>query len=36
MKNKIKKYGIEDKFIYLGNVKETVNVYKISDYYLVS
>ncbi len=31
MKSRIKKYGLSDKFIYLGNVKETVNVYKISD-----
>ena len=31
MKNRIKKYGLSDKFVYLGNVKETVNVYKISD-----
>lgn len=31
MKNKIKKYGLSEKFVYLGNVKETVNVYKISD-----
>ena len=31
MKKRIKKYGIEKKFIYLGNIKETANVYKISD-----
>jgi glycosyltransferase involved in cell wall biosynthesis len=31
MKKRIKKYRLEDKFVFLGNVKETRKVYKISD-----
>ena len=31
MKKRIKKYNLEDKFVFLGNIKETEKVYKISD-----
>lgn len=31
MKKRIKKYNLEEKFIFLGNIKETEKVYKISD-----
>ena len=31
MKSKVRRYGLSDKFVYLGNIRETENVYKISD-----
>lgn len=31
LKNRVKKYNLSDKFVYLGNIKNTENVYKISD-----